>query len=176
MTKLYWGTSFAYKGLSVGVNASYIFGPLSRRIESVLHDGSDYSSYLLDIENNKVGDFHLRYGIQYNDSIFKKYSFTLGAFFENKTELNSDILKFTSRTIVRGTDITIVDTLSANLQLLEKAFNKISINHTSGQIETDNETKSTKIGGVTIININIDNILEIKSIISDIRNFIIGKS
>ncbi len=110
LSKLYWGNSFAYKGLSLGINASYVFGSLSKRFESILRD-EEYNSFLIYTEDNKTKGLHLRYGIQYNDSILKKYSFTLGAFYENKTDFNIDMFRYLSRTIVRGADITITDTL-----------------------------------------------------------------
>ena len=103
-------------------------------------------------------------------------SINVGDVVNGRTILNKSITVTDTIRLSYKDDIAIVDTLSANLRLLEKAFNKITISHTSGKVETDNETKSTKIGGETTININIDNVLEIKSIISDIRNYIIGNS
>ncbi len=109
ISQLYFGNAFAYKGLSIGVNASYYFGTLSKRTESILTDVA-YSSFLLDIEDTKVKDFHFRYGIQYNDSIFNKYNITVGGFFENKNDLNARLLKYTSRALIIG-ETTISDTL-----------------------------------------------------------------
>jgi len=110
ISQLYLGNSFAYKGLSIGINTSYYFGTLSKKTESIMLE-SGYTSVLTDIENIKVKDIHLRYGLQYNDSIFGKYNFTVGGFFENKTNLNARLLKYTNRTIVVGGDATISDTL-----------------------------------------------------------------
>jgi len=109
ISQLYFGNAFAYKGLSIGINTSYYFGTLSKKVASLMTDGN-FSSYLLDIENIKVKDIHFRYGIQYNDSIFNKYNITVGGFFENKDDLNARLLKYTNRTITVS-DATISDTL-----------------------------------------------------------------
>jgi len=110
ISQLYFGNSFMYKGLSVGFNASYYFGTISKRIESTLTDVG-YSSFLLDIEDVKVKDFRFKYGIQYNDSIFKKYSFTVGGFFENKTDLSGELFKYSNRTLTVGGIATVSDTI-----------------------------------------------------------------
>lgn len=110
LTDLYFGNAFVYKGFSVGFNASYIFGPLLYRTESAQNE-QGYSSYVFSLTNTKVGDFHIRYGIQYTDSLFKKYNFTIGGFYENKTDLNTIRTKFVSRTINPASDFPISDTI-----------------------------------------------------------------
>jgi len=72
ITDMYFGNAFVYKGFSVGFNASYLFGPLLFRTESA-QDEQGYSSYVLSLTNTKVKSFHIRYGIQYTDSLFKKF-------------------------------------------------------------------------------------------------------
>ena len=110
ISQLYLGNAFVYKGLSLGINASYYFGALSKNTETLMSE-TGYTSYLVDKENIKVKDIHLRYGLQYNDSIFNKYNFTIGGFFENKTDLNARLLKYTNRTITVGGDATVSDTI-----------------------------------------------------------------
>ena len=110
ISQLYFGNSFAYKGLSVGVNASYYFGALSKKTEARMIE-TGYVSILYDNEDVKVKDLNLRYGIQYNDSIFNKYSITVGGFFENKTNLNANVLRFTNRIITVGGESTVSDTI-----------------------------------------------------------------
>ncbi len=110
LTKLYFGNAFVYKNFSVGINASYIFGPLINSTESYLSDDG-YSSYVYNITDSKIKAFHFRYGVQYSDSVFKKYIFTAGGYFENKTDLNAVTTKFVSRTIIPASDINITDTI-----------------------------------------------------------------
>jgi hypothetical protein len=109
LTQLYLGNSFTYKGLSVGINAYYLFGPIVRHTESTLID-TTYRSKFLDIQNIKVNDINFRYGIQYSDSIFKKNFFTVGAFFETGTELNAKLIRFSYSESVTSS-ITVKDTI-----------------------------------------------------------------
>ncbi len=110
ISKIYIGNSLSYKGLAIGFNAGYYFGTLSRRTESLLSDGS-YQSYLKDVEDVKIKDFRFRLGMQYSDSIFKKITYTVGGFFENKGDLNADNIKFTSRSFSLTGDNTLTDTI-----------------------------------------------------------------
>ncbi len=110
ITDLYFGNAFVYKGLSIGFNASYLFGPLLYRTESAQNEPG-YSSYVFSLINTKVKDFHIRYGVQYTDSLFKKYSFTIGGFYENKTDLNTLRTRYISRTINPASDYPISDTI-----------------------------------------------------------------
>lgn len=110
ISQLYFGNSFTFKGLSLGVNASYYFGTLSKRTESIMTD-LGYTSDLLDIEDIKIKDFKFKYGIQYTDSIFKKYKFTIGSFYENKTDLDAHLIKFTKRTFSTNGISLVTDTI-----------------------------------------------------------------
>ncbi|MCF6366432.1 MAG: hypothetical protein L3J35_09560 [Bacteroidales bacterium] len=110
ISQVYFGNSLKYKSLSVGFNASYYFGTLSKRIESLMTD-VNYISSLLDVEDVKIKDFRFKYGIQYSDSLFKKYNFTIGGFFENKTDLKAEIFKYSNRTLTIGGITSISDTI-----------------------------------------------------------------
>ncbi|NPA44643.1 MAG: PorT family protein, partial [Chlorobi bacterium] len=110
ISQLYFGNAFAYKGLSIGINTSYYFGTLSKKTQSLMYE-TDYISYLSDDEDTKVKDLHVRYGIQYTDSIFGKYNLTVGGFFENTTSLNADVYRYTNRTITIGSEAMISDTI-----------------------------------------------------------------
>lgn len=113
LNQLYLGNAFFYKGLSVGVNASYIFGPMTQRSESLLSDNS-YSSYFLDLQYTNVSDFYFRYGMQYTDSVLGKYKYTVGAFYENNKNLKTEVTRFSMNTIVNGAN-TIYDTIYNDL-------------------------------------------------------------
>ena len=110
LTKIYLGNSFKYKGFSAGVNASYVFGPLIYRTESAQNE-QGFSSYVFSLTDTKIKGLNLRYGIQYSDSLLKKYSFTAGAFYENITNLKATKTRYVSGTINPTSDYPIVDTL-----------------------------------------------------------------
>jgi hypothetical protein len=69
-----------------------------------------------------------------------------------------------------------VNEFGPKMSLLVKAFEKIKIENTPGKVETNKESKSTTIGGLSQIEVEYSNVLEIKNIITEIRNQIIGKS
>ncbi len=118
LNSLFWGNSFYYKGLSIGVNASYVFGPIAYTRTTVLQDG-DYAAISNDLRRINVSDFAIRTGIQYtNDTIFGNFGFTLGGYFSNKTELNALQTRFFTRSVLQGgralTDTLLNDTLSSS--------------------------------------------------------------
>ncbi len=110
ITDVYFGNAFTYKGFSAGVNLSYFFGPLEYNTE-VMQKDNDFISIIQSTINTKVHDFHLRYGLQYSDSIFSKYSFTVGAYYENKANLKALRTRFIHREITTAFDKPIFDTL-----------------------------------------------------------------
>ncbi len=116
LNSLYWGNSFYFKGLSIGVNASYIFGPLSQTSTSVM-TATEYAVVTTDLRRINVSDFSFRGGFQYtNDTIFGKFGFTIGAFAENKAQLNALQTRFVQRDIIQSgralTDTLVNDTIA----------------------------------------------------------------
>lgn len=100
INNLYIGNAFYFKGLSVGFNASYLFGPVEQNALVLLKD-DNYTAVTSDLTRSNIGDFHFRSGIQYtNDSIFGNFGLTLGGYFENKQSLKAE----QSRLIMRGID------------------------------------------------------------------------
>ncbi len=77
------------RNLSAGVNISYLFGSLNqtRRLEFPM---TENRAAVNSKSQAVVGDFHLRYGLQYSNRIGNNYSFTLGVIYENKTPLNTE--------------------------------------------------------------------------------------
>lgn len=61
-----------------------------------------------------------------------------------------------------------------NLKTLRTAFDKIEIVQTDGPVNTDTVKKMTTIGGNTQINVTMENINEISSIVSSIREKVIN--
>lgn len=89
--------------------------------------------------------------------------------------------KFSLETIIKLTNIyndelLVIQELEPHIKDLEKAFDKIDINMSTGEVITDKSKKTTRIDGTNEINIDYTNIVEIKNIITKIRNHIIGKS
>lgn len=99
-TQLFNGTggfSQLYTGLSanllnhvsIGVNAYYLFGDASNYRNLIFSNTTDYTSTVYN-NNTHASDFRLRYGIQVYNTFNKKHNVTLGAIYENKTNLNGE--------------------------------------------------------------------------------------
>ncbi len=110
ISQIYLGNAFTYKGFSIGINTAYYFGTITKRLQSYL-DNSTYYSILEDSEDIKIKDFNIRYGFQYSDTISSKYNLTVGGFFENKSELKADFMKFSGQTITIIGAGTVTDTI-----------------------------------------------------------------
>lgn len=82
-----------FKGLSLGVNAYYMFGNNVNSRELNYDDAELISSHQYD--TIKVNSFRFRYGLQYNHLFSKKHDVTLGAFYEMKQGLNTSITQST---------------------------------------------------------------------------------
>lgn len=77
------------KNLSVGVNASYFWGDITRSLTQLYPNNSSAYSY---IRQNvlSVSDYKLDFGLQYTQALGKKHSLTLGAVYSPKHSLNND--------------------------------------------------------------------------------------
>jgi len=100
LNKIYWGNAFTIKKkLFLGINLSYVFGPINRTSTVVFAD--DW----VNLDNTKMNiqvntyDFSLDYGIQYKFDLKNKSNIILGAVFANKINLktNGKILAGTTR-------------------------------------------------------------------------------
>jgi hypothetical protein len=86
ITLAYWSNAFRItKNLSVGINTSYIFGPLIQ--EEYVSQSELSSSYILS-RNDYFNTFYFDYGAQYHFKI-KKLNFSLGALYANQQNLYS---------------------------------------------------------------------------------------
>ncbi len=112
LSSVYLGNSFYYKGFSVGFNASYVFGPIEQKVTSVLDDNNIYLSATGDLKRTSVSDFNFRYGFQYTaDTLIGKTGITVGAYFENKTDLSAVRTRFYTHGVSEIGGITYLDTL-----------------------------------------------------------------
>ncbi|MBS1668677.1 MAG: hypothetical protein JST58_14965 [Bacteroidetes bacterium] len=102
INKVYWANSYEFfKHLSIGVNASYLFGSLSQKI--VLQD-ANHNEIVSTNNNVALSNFYLDYGIQLFGSIGKKFDYSIGATFANKSNLNADISQ-----VVYGADSSVLN-------------------------------------------------------------------
>lgn len=77
------------KNLSVGVNASYFWGDITRSLTQLYPNNTSAYSY---IRQNvvSVSDYKLDFGLQYTQELSKKHSVTVGAVYSPKHKLNND--------------------------------------------------------------------------------------
>lgn len=74
--------------LSIGVNASYLFGNITHISQVSFSDNTVTSSQK--VNKIKVKDYKLDFGLQYTQNIGKKQSLTLGAVYSLKHALNNE--------------------------------------------------------------------------------------
>jgi len=90
LNEVYWGNSFLITpNLSLGINASYIFGEIEKVTTMVLAEDYVYGDNTKVQRKMHVSDLKFNYGIQYKFNLKEKSSLIIGAVFENKMQLNS---------------------------------------------------------------------------------------
>ena len=96
------------KNLSVGVNASYFWGDITRSLTQLYPNNASANSY---IRQNavSVSDYKLDFGLQYTQEFNKKHSATIGAVYSPKHKLNNDYTVTTqaSSTVSQDWDATL---------------------------------------------------------------------
>lgn len=96
------------KNLSVGVNASYFWGDITRSLTQLYPNNASACSY---IRQNavSVSDYKLDFGLQYTQEFNKKHSATIGAVYSPKHKLNNDYTVTTqaSSTVSQDWDATL---------------------------------------------------------------------
>lgn len=89
INRFYWGNGFKiFKNLSVGFNASYLFGSMNREAKAIFPD----SIYFSNIKVNNyvtVSDIYLSYGIQYQFKLTKDLRLNTGVVFGTNTYVNA---------------------------------------------------------------------------------------
>lgn len=96
LNQLFLGAGFkVFNGLSVGVNASYLFGTITHSSQVSFSD----NSFNMSNKTNsiRVQDYKLDFGLQYTQKIGQKQNITLGAVYSLKHKLNNDSYKATQR-------------------------------------------------------------------------------
>ena len=89
INRFYWGNGFKiFKNLSIGINASYLFGSMNREAKAIFPD----SIYFSNIKMNNyvtVSDIYLSYGIQYQFKLKNNLRLNTGAVFGTNTHVNA---------------------------------------------------------------------------------------
>jgi len=101
LNRFYIANSFSFKGLSLGVNLSYLFGALQKNSYSLV-ENDDVKSILSVKQQTNLGDIQFSFGAQYTDSIGSDTEFTIGAIFENQQDLSVKQTKFALRNVYIG--------------------------------------------------------------------------
>ena len=96
------------KNLSLGVNASYFWGDITRTRTIIYPATSESYSYIQQM-GLSISDYKLDFGAQYTLDFNKKHSMTIGAVFSPKHKLNNDYTVTTqaSSTVSQDWDATL---------------------------------------------------------------------
>lgn len=92
------------KNLSLGVNASYFWGDITRSRTIIYPGTSESYSYIQQI-GVSVSDYKLDFGAQYTQELSKKHSVTIGAVFSPKHKLNNDYTITTQASTTNSNDL-----------------------------------------------------------------------
>ena len=92
------------KNLSLGVNASYFWGDITRTRTIIYPSTSESYSYVQQI-GVSVSDYKLDFGAQYTQDLSKKHSVTIGAVFSPKHKLNNDYTITTQASTTNSNDL-----------------------------------------------------------------------
>jgi long-subunit fatty acid transport protein len=89
INRFMWGNGFKLtKNLSIGINASYLFGSMTREAASTFPDSVYYVNFRQDY-NIAVSGFYFDYGVQYTAKLKKDLKLTAGAVFATSTKVNA---------------------------------------------------------------------------------------
>jgi hypothetical protein len=87
INRFYWGNAFKIvKNLSIGVNASYLFGSMNRTSAVLFPDSIYYANYKF--ENHiTMNDLYFNFGIQYTARLKNDLKMTVGGVFANQSKM-----------------------------------------------------------------------------------------
>lgn len=111
INKFYFGNSFKlHKTLSVGVNASYLFGTIEHAKTVKFTDTTTLYMNFKSQNYISISDFYLNFGVQYSNKINDRINYTVGAVFDNKSNISSTRNSVVSRFYNKGGS-SIIDTV-----------------------------------------------------------------
>lgn len=86
LNKAYWANSYEFfHHLSIGIDAGYIFGQLSQK--DIIQNPSTYATLLSTTNTVDLNNIYVNYGMQLYGKLGKKWDYSLGGTFSNKTRL-----------------------------------------------------------------------------------------
>lgn len=90
INKFYIGNTIKlHKTLSIGFNASYLFGTIERSKTVKYIDTTTLYMNFKSQNYINVSDFYFNFGLQYNNKINDKTQYTIGAVFDNKSNISA---------------------------------------------------------------------------------------
>lgn len=103
INRFFWGNGFKiFKNLSIGINASYLFGTLNREAVAIFPDSVYFIDFKVD-NNTTVNDLYFDYGVQYSKSFKNNLQLTVGAVFAANTKISAKTDQL-SQTFFLGAD------------------------------------------------------------------------
>jgi hypothetical protein len=101
LNRFYWGNAFKIrKNLSVGVNASYLFGSMNRESIVLFPDSIYYANYKF--ENHiTMNDIYFNFGVQYTARLKNELKMTVGGVFANQSKMAAKT-DFLAKTFAQG--------------------------------------------------------------------------
>lgn len=95
--QLFAGLGFkVFRNLSVGVNASYLFGNINRTVKTSFNTTNVYSN--VQYSSIAIRDYKLDFGLQYTQDFGKNHHVTLGVIYSLKHRLNSEAFNYIQKT------------------------------------------------------------------------------
>lgn len=89
VNRVYWANSYElFHHLSLGINSSYLFGSISQK--TILGSPNLPATYVSTNRNLWIYNLYFDYGLQYYGKVGKKWDFTIGATFANRTDLHAE--------------------------------------------------------------------------------------
>lgn len=103
INRFFWGNGFKiFKNLSIGFNASYLFGTLNREAVAIFPDSIYFVNFKVD-NNTTVSDLYFDYGVQYSRSLKHNLQLTVGAVFAANSRISART-NMLSQTFFLGAD------------------------------------------------------------------------
>jgi hypothetical protein len=105
INRFYWGNAFRiFKDLSIGVNASYLFGSMNRVSTVTFPDSLLFANYKFSNQIS-MNDLYFNFGIQYTARFRNDFKMTVGGVYANQSKMKAktDML---SSTFFYGSDFT----------------------------------------------------------------------
>lgn len=89
INRLYWGNAFRlFKGFSIGFNASYLFGKMSREATVMFPDSVNTMNFKV-VNDLTMNDIYFNFGLQYKARIKKDLFMNFGAVFANSNLMSA---------------------------------------------------------------------------------------